>query len=609
MAMQVSELQQSAIEFWHSVDSEVLMEAAIIGVEITAGLFAARTLAVAIARVSGLYHPDQYHRWPRVPWRPFYLSYMFLRKWYERVFIHSKRANGGFASTLAMLSLLYKPGKLFLGRAYGAGVGWFQPLGIKLQRHLFIYAMTGSGKTTLIETMVATWRGSVYLVDVEAQVTNALSARDWRTWYVFDPFGISDQKSISINFIDCVKEAMEREGADAAVRWSYRIAVAIIVTPSGARSPYFYSVSRQFLAGLILHVITTHPEEEHNLAYIRVLIRNGYRLYNEDGQEETKAGESHELLLHAMLKNDAYEGAIAGYALSLVNASGETGGNVRSTLMEQTQFLDIPEVRRHILTSSIPISALKTRNDIVISFACELFSLREELFPLSRLFTNLNSYTFEAVKKKKGLCLTINDELPSQRYNEVNITTLAAGRKHGQVFVGISVNVELMRNVYPNSYKSFSGEADACIYMGANHPETREFLEKELDKKTIVEKDRRTGRNFRHEVPVMDKDQIKRFLDPDSGHMILVRAGGRPVKAVNEPGYKALPVWRYAPSKEHGENFLRRFFRMLFDRKRNTPTELHEDRYEQDLLNNIDPVNLNEPEYLQGNDAENATYH
>ena len=39
-----------------------------------------------------------------------------------------------------------------------------------------------------------------------------------------------------------------------------------------------------------------------------------------------------------MLKNPAYEGAIAGAAAPFINASAETTGNLEATLQEKTNF-------------------------------------------------------------------------------------------------------------------------------------------------------------------------------------------------------------------------------------------------------------------------------
>ena len=531
-------------------------------------LFAIRTVLILFSRKTGFYHPDYYRLWPRIPWRSLMIIWNDIRIWFERTFQMGNRATGGFSNALNTLTLLYKPGHILLGRAFAWGFGLLQPIGIKVKRHLFMYAMTGAGKTTALITILSTWFSSVFVIDPKAQITNALFEHDWREWFVIDPYGISNAISAFFNAIDCIKIAMERDGKQAAVLWAMRIAQALVITPSGSRTPYFSDTARGFLVGVILHVISHHPEDEHNLPYIRSLLVNGYRVFDpQTGKEETTPEEAQQLLLRAMLNNPAFDGAIAGAAAALANASGETGGNIRSTLLEQTKWLDIPAVRYVLRSTSLPLSDLKTRKDVVFSLTAPVLSIREELAPLCRLLTNMTAYTFEYFRDKAGQCLIIVDELPSQGYNAIFEIILAVLRSYGGILLGISQNVELMKKTYPKSWATFSGEADAVFWMATNHDDTATYLSQILGKKSHVEKDNYSGRKAYREVAVMDADQVKRFLSPDSGNLIVTRAGMRALKLKNEPYFKALPVWKYAPDPDHKEAFWRRITRRAFDRK------------------------------------------
>jgi type IV secretory pathway TraG/TraD family ATPase VirD4 len=531
-------------------------------------LFAIRTVLILFSRKIGIYHPDNYRLWPRLPWRSLMIIWNNIRIWFERTFQMGNRATGGFSNALNTLTLLYKPGLVLLGRAFAWGFGLLQPVGIKVQRHLFMYAMTGAGKTTVLITILSTWFNSVFVIDPKAQITNALFEHDWREWFVIDPYGISNAISAFFNAIDCIKTAMERDGKQAAVLWAMRIAQALVITPSGSRTPYFSDTARGFLVGVILHVISHHPEDEHNLPYIRSLLVNGYRVFDpQTGKEETTPEEAQQLLLRAMLNNPAFDGAIAGAAAALANASGETGGNIRSTLLEQTKWLDIPAVRNVLRSTSLPLSDLKTRKDVVFSLTAPVLSIREELAPLCRLLTNMTAYTFEYFRDKNGECLIIVDEMPSQNYNAIFEIILAVLRSYGGIFLGISQNIELMKKIYPRSWATFSGEADAVFWMATNHDDTAAHLSQILGKKSHVEKDNYSGRKTYREVAVMDADQVKRFLSPDSGNLIVTRAGMRALKLKNEPYFKALPVWKYAPDPDHKETFWRRITRRAFDRK------------------------------------------
>jgi hypothetical protein len=99
--------------------------------------------------------------------------------------------------------------------------------------------------------------------------------------------------------------------------------------------------------------------------------------------------------------------------------------------------------------------------------------------------------------------------------------------------------------------------------MGTNHSDNLTMLSQTLGQKAHVEKDKYTRRKSYRNVPVMDKDQLARLLEPDSGNIIVTRAGRRAMRLKNEPYYTALPVTRYNADPDHREALLRRFTRFL----------------------------------------------
>lgn len=566
----IADAARTAEAWLHSLDAEQVLQFGGYAAGTAAALFAGRTLCVAITRATGLYHPNHYSRYPRlVPWRAVYKSWMTLQAWRERVFRMGQISSGGFCGALASMTFLYSPDKIFLGRAYAFGMALLQPLGVKVKRHLFMVAMTGGGKTTLLQTLLHCWQGSALVIDPKGQITQALARKDKkRRWFVFDLYGISGQANTSINVFDVLKEAVARSGQSAAVLWAQRIAQCLISTPDGSRTPYFYDISRGFVVGLMLHVLTTHPEKDHNLPFIRTLIVQGYRVFDaESGAEETKGDEAFRLLLKSMQQNPAYDGAVVGAATALENAGTETLGNVLSTLQEQTKWLDVPPIRQALLTSTLSLADLKRLDDVVLVLVAGVFSIREELKDLFRLIINMAAYVFEAVKEKKGQCLFVVDELPNLGYNPTFEVLPPVARSQGITFVGITQDIDMLKKSYPKSWQTFIGNADCVYWMGTNNQDTLNYLSGVLGKTTKVEKDRNTGRKSYRQVTVAEPDQLGRFLNPDAARMIVTRASGRAIKAVNDPHYRALPVWAYDPDPEHPEAWLRRLMRFILCRR------------------------------------------
>lgn len=561
MAIQLPDLTQAMTWLESLTPEQVCYLLAACALPLAISLFIVVTILTIILRILGLSHPHQNQYWPRLPWRSVYRVWIGITIWFEQVFRFGKHRTGSFAGWLVAFCLVHSKKTVFLGRAMIAGFGTVQPVGVPVSRHIMVFAMTGGGKTAWLITMVQNWDGSVFILDPKGQVTYALARCDKRTWVILDPYNPSDQW----NPFDTLKAAIEL-GEDP-VKWAMRISESLIVTPAGSKTPYFTDTSRGFVTSLILHILTFFDEQYHNLGFMRELIIFGLRVVNDDGTIETTPEEARALLYQTMRENAAFQGAVAGGAAAFESASGETEGNLLSTLQEQTKWLDIPSIRNMLSATTRPLSDLKTRDDVVMAFVCPVLSIREELKPLARLLTNMVSYTFESVKKKKGSCLTIVDECQSMGYNSTIEVVLPVARSYGQTFVGIAQDIEGMKASCPKTYQAFMGNADAVLWMGSNHPENLNYLSKNLGQKSHIERDPYTGKKTYRDVDVTDAEQVARLLDPERGNVIVTRAGKRPLLLKQDPYFKALPVWAYDPDPDHREPTLRAVMRFILNRK------------------------------------------
>lgn len=553
-----TELGARAAEMW----PQVLLYAGYAAVM----LWAARTVVTIVLRALGLSHPDHYHRWPRVPWRLLWFPLIRVGEWRE-LFRMGRKATAGWVRIPAMLTMLYRPGKVLLGRAYGLGFGWLMPVGMKVTRHLFMFAMTGAGKTVFMVTLVSLWRGSVFLIDPKYQITHALRGRSKKRWVVYDPFRLGGVASAVWNIFDEMKAAMAREGPQAAVRWAVKIAESLIVTTPGNRSPFFPNSARAFTVSVILFQLRYLREEQHNLVAFRALINRGL-----DAHAQSR-DEAFEFLLYTMRQCDDFGGAIANGAAAMTNMGKETLGNVLATLREQTKWIDLPEMHQVLMgRSTVLTTELKTRNDRVLSFAAPTSAIREELAPFARLLSNTICHNFETLGVRKRIpCLLAIDEMPSQGHNRALEVAAPVLRGYGAVLLGIAQDVENLRAAYPDSWSGFTGNADAVWWLGSNHEETMGYLEGVLGTATVRHK--QDGHVSEYERPLMLAEQLKRFLDPAHGRVIVTRAGKRPLRLKIAKYYEELPVTAYDPDPHHRERLLRRIVRFLTVRRKKRPKE------------------------------------
>lgn len=202
---------QDVISQWDSLSTaQIALIVAFYIVHMSAFVFVVRTVVSFISRKTGLSHPTHYNKWPRVPWRSVYKVWSAITTFHERVFQIGQRRTAGFAGVLSVLTMIFKSGMLHLGRSYAFGFGLLQNVGIKPNKHIFIVASTGAGKTNALITMLSTWTNSVFLIDPKGQITYALALLDWRTWYVIDPYHITPFQSACFNVFDCIVEAVKR---------------------------------------------------------------------------------------------------------------------------------------------------------------------------------------------------------------------------------------------------------------------------------------------------------------------------------------------------------------------------------------------------------------
>jgi type IV secretory pathway TraG/TraD family ATPase VirD4 len=559
--------QIETFKLLHPIGYEDLAGICIVGlVAMWLSGFVFKTLVIFVLRQFGCSTPELYSKFPTLPWRSFYLLKMRVARWHEHIFKFGKQQTGGFASVFAVLTNHFSAGKIFIGRPWVCGFGLFQSIGIKLTKHMLIVAGTGSGKTSTIIASLSKWKGSAFVLDPTSIITSTLARNDKkREWLELSPY--EPETTAQINPFDDAKAAVIREGADAAIKWSYRIGESFIKTESNAKQPFFTDTSRGFFVGLFLHILSAHPEEEHNLGVLRELIIHGYKVFDEDGKLLSTPEESRQLLYRSMLNNPAHGGAVAGAASPFINASPETKGNLEATLQEKTKILDIPAVRHFFAKTTRPLSDLKTKNDVVFILNIPLFSLRQELNGVAMLVQNLVFYTFESIKERNGLTLFVTDEAQAQGYNPTLEIAMPTARSQGLIIIVITQDLDGMEAEYKKTYLSFIGNADIVLWMATAHPSNKRRLCSLLGKKTLVTKDRDSGRKTYREVDVMTEEQIERFLSPETGNFIATVAGKRAWRCKLDPFFKSLPVWSYQPDPNHKEPMLRRIGRFFFGLK------------------------------------------
>lgn len=526
-------------------------------------------------------------RWNPFGWktyrhRPHFLK-LFVRisDWWERERHFGEHATGRFASFWEILSNEYKTGDIFLGRPKLIIGGMLRPIGIRTEKHFVTIASTGGYKSTgaLIPNLCI-HEGSVLVIDPKGELA-AITARRrgnggggvrgiGQPVFVLDPFKIVPGFVSSCYNVFDEMERVAKVDADRPVSYARKVAQALV--PSTSRDPYWDDAPRTFITGLLLHIFQG-PKEQRNLIRLRELIMEGdtqvLQQFIRSGGD--KRGDAFDALL-TMMKNTPegpYRHVIVGSANSLSKMSPNQRGSVLTMTMEHTSFLDMPEIRKIVMHSDFLLEDLKNRS-ISVYLCLPLNAVSGIEGRWLRMFVLLTIDMMTRVNKapKRPLLLAI-DEFPSLGRLDGIETVAPTMRSQGVRLWVIGQDIEQFEKVYPDSWGTFIGNAEAVQFMGVTHPPTVAFLAERLGQHQVTSRQDMGEGKFRDllsERPLRDPDQIARMLAKDNKNQIIWRGSKRPMILKVCPYFEYMPWWYYSKDKRFREKFNRWIWRWGFSR-------------------------------------------
>jgi len=531
-------------------------------------------------------------RWNPFGWktyrhRPHFLKMMVgLSDWWERERAFGQHATGGFASLLGVLSNEFKHGDIFLGRPKLIIGGMLRPIGIPTERHMVTIAGTGAGKSTgaLIPNLCI-HEGSLLCIDPKGELA-AITARRrgeggggvrgmGMPVFVLDPFQIvKGFQSASYNVFDEMERVAQYD-ADRPVSYARKVAQALV--PSTSKDPYWDDAPRTFISGLLLYIFQG-PKEQRNLVRLRELLMEGDAEAYErlDKSRMNDRGNAFDVLLTLMKQcpEGPYRHVIVGSANSLSKMSPNQRGGVLTMAMEHTSFLDMPEIRRISMRSDFLLEDLK--NSYISVYLClPLNAVTGIEGRWLRMFVLLTVDMMTRVNKapKPPILLAI-DEFPSLGKLDGIDTVAPTMRSYGVRLWVIGQDIEQFERVYPDSWGSFIGNAEAVQFMGITHPPTMAWLAERLGEHVVIDR-QQMGRQMREtskERPLRDPDQVARMLSKDSKNQIVWRGNKRPMLLKVTPYFEYMPWWYYSRDPRFPEKLNRWIWRWGFDGEVTPPT-------------------------------------
>lgn len=525
-------------------------------------LWVLKLLLLLVLRRFGLLHPDHYHLIPRLPWRFAVPAITRVRKFVGDFSIGKKQTArwGGFFS---VLTRMYEPGDLFIGRARLCNLPWLMPVGINPEKHVAMIAETGSGKTTSVISMLALHPGNAFVIDPKGQMAKVLRRRrggggdgvfgTGRTVHILDPNRmVMDSPTSCWNPFDELERVKEYEpvaGADAVVTWANMMAEGLVIQDS-SHQPFFAEMSRSFVLALILHIHTKEPPERRNLITLRRYLTRGA-----DPDAEPIGLSDQERLLMKMEVDAAYEAipnAVGLFRNAL--ARDKDVSNYLSSAIQQLKWIDNPLLQATLTRSDFTLGDLKN-GDLTLFVCADVSDVREAYSGWFRMLTVMTIRVFEKDRQPPPTlpCLCVVDEMPSLGHCSAFRDAANIARSKGLRMVAITQNLELLKEAYPKSWEDFLGGASAVLWTGVKHTGSLEYLEKKLGGRTLKDgKDR----------PIAYAQQLETLLD-DKRDIVVVTNLPRTLRLKTPKYYKELPVYLYDPDPDHKELPARAFTRSM----------------------------------------------
>ena len=566
--------------FGHPIDWPLGSSAGHIALALAASVLwlALISLEGRFRRMAGFYDPfaDQYKPRPRM------LRWLVGRAdWWNKIRHFGKQKTARFASLPEVLGNAYRSGDIFLGRPrLFTNGGLLGPaIGISTDKHLLLLAEPGAHKTTgFAVPALCSHEGSALVIDVVGELTQITAARRGQggdgvrpmdqAVFKIDPFGIvsgpagKGAMTASFNVFDEMV-SISLAKPERAIAYAHNIAEALLKPSSGVEDNFFENSARSFLAALVLWVFSG-PADKRNLRRLRQLLVEGdvaaYKVAVAEGR--VKDGDLNtpftELLVNMQtLPDGMYRQVIAGSAATLLQMGERQRGAVITTAIEGTMFLDYPEILNCTDTSDFSLEDFKTKKQTVylcmpvneVQGKCSGFLRLFVICFIKQMMTDL-----EAPKLPVLLLL---DEMPALGHIQDIEKIAPLARKYGIRLAAIGQDISQFKAVYPRVWESFVGAADVQI-MKVKHPTTVAYVKGLLGQRNVTGHNAE-GKAIAHDAPLLDEEQIPRFLA--GGNQIVWRGTTRSMRLKVCPYFWYLPYWAYTPDPRFKEPFLRAWFR------------------------------------------------
>jgi type IV secretion system protein VirD4 len=396
------------------------------------------------------------------------------------------------------------------------------PLGLDDDRHFVTIAGSRSGKgTSAIIPNLCLYPGSVVCLDPKGENATKTAARRGagtsrceglgQEVYVLDPFGVADVPDslrAGLNPLALLDPASPLVVDDAAM-----LAEGLVTGSGDSRDAHWDESARNFIKGLILHLVTTHHHP--TLFTLRRFLTQG----DKDGWENACLAVAEDaersrafikdnpspfpFLLNDMRYSEAFAGVVAGAAETLASCGDNERGSILSTARRNTAFLDTLDSRF--------VNTLEGRGRGFLPDVVKKAPQGASVYlclPAERMGTHGRwlrlmiglllewAYRDLAYPACNAPVLFLLDEFHSLGYMSMIEKAAGYAAGFGIKLWAVLQDIQQLKALYPQSWQTFLANAGAVQVFGVSDQETTAYVSKALGEVELVKHVKNRSENY-----------------------------------------------------------------------------------------------------------------
>jgi len=289
-----------------------------------------------------------------------------------------------------------------------------------------------------------------------------------------------------------------------------------------AKDVHFSESAKTIIEGLIAHVLSTYPREEHTLPKVADLLR-GF-------DDELRIADP--TVFDAVVAEMSTNGAAGGLPMDAANLLAQAGdrerGSMLTTCFRSLKWINDPPMREHLSAefhnnraSIKDIITQDGKGALYIVLPFEYMEQTSQIRWMRMLTALVNVLTFQNPRRSdQGKVMLVLDEFRKLGYMPALEEGIVTARGAGLKYWVLLQDIGQLQQLYDRNWETFLGSSNIQVF-GIQDQGTVDWVAKALG-------GQKEGQSNKY--PLMRPDEVRQFLGKDSPTQIVIPATGLPMR-------------------------------------------------------------------------------